>query len=74
VKKKEAKKLLGMNNKELAEALNISESYIRNNAELSEPASSHVRALVVIADLKGDVKKSEEAIKEINNILRALDI
>jgi len=70
MKKKEAKELLGLSNKELSSALNISESYIRNSNEFSDAISSHIRALAKIDELQADIDKHLET---INRVVKALD-
>jgi len=69
VKKKEAKDLLGLSNKELSEALHISESYIRNSNKFSDAISSHIRALAKIDSLQDDIDKHKDTIKRIVNAL-----
>lgn len=70
MKKKEAKELLGLSNKELSGALHISESYIRNSNEFSDAISSHIRALAKIDELQADIDRH---LKTIDRVSRALD-
>lgn len=70
MKKKDAKELLSMSNKELSDALHISESYIRNSSKFSDAISSHIKALAKIDELEADIKRHLET---INRVVKALD-
>ena len=69
MKKKEAKELLGLSNKELSGALHISESYIRNSNKFSDAISSHIRALAKIDELEAKCNRLQDQIKRITMAL-----
>lgn len=69
MKKKEAKELLGLSNKELSDALHISESYIRNSNKFSDAISSHIEALAKIDSLQADIDRYLEKIETIRGVI-----
>ena len=70
MKKKDAKELLGFSNKQLSDALHISESYIRNSKEFSKTHTALIEALARVNELDA---KCEKLQKQINSIQRAMD-
>lgn len=69
MKKKDAKQLLGLNNKELSDALHISESYIRNSNKFSDAISSHIEALAKIDSMQLKIDEYFSKIEAIQGVI-----
>jgi len=63
--KKEAKDRLGLNNKGLACALCISESYVRNSKEFSDTHTALINCLIKVDELEADIQRHLNTIDRV---------